>query len=75
MTFKSIEDLQQQNQRLLAVVRELSEEKESEEMETLDQQTQVSNLLWLEDKLLSNLGLPSLPPSVSPTFPRSFAPS
>ena len=41
MSFKSIEELQQQNQNLLAVVRELSEEKEQAEQETVDQQTQV----------------------------------
>ncbi|XP_048581842.1 nucleoprotein TPR isoform X2 [Nematostella vectensis] len=33
VTFKTIEELQQQNQKLLAVVRELSEEKEKKEME------------------------------------------
>ena len=33
MTFRSIQELQEQNQRLLAVVRELGEEKEREELE------------------------------------------
>ena len=33
MTFRGIEELQEQNQKLLAVVRELSETKEKEERE------------------------------------------
>lgn len=37
MSFKSIEELQGQNQRLLAVVRELSEEKEKEEKKERDE--------------------------------------
>ena len=39
--FRSIEDLQKQNEKLLAVVRELSEEQEEKERETVDVQTKV----------------------------------
>ena len=39
--FKSIEDLQEQNQRLLEVVRELSEQNEDRERQTIEDQTQV----------------------------------
>ncbi|XP_064382187.1 nucleoprotein TPR-like isoform X2 [Halichondria panicea] len=38
--FRSIEELQEQNQRLLSVVRELGEQNEQQEKETLDQRTQ-----------------------------------
>ncbi len=40
--FRSIEELQEQNQRLLSVVRELGEQNEQQEKETLDERTQVS---------------------------------
>ena len=39
--FRSIEELQKQNEKLLAVVRELSEEQEEKERETVDVQTKV----------------------------------
>lgn len=39
VTFKTVDDLQQQNQRLLAVVRELSEEKEKEEHMQVSKET------------------------------------
>ena len=39
--FRSIEELQGQNQKLLAVVRELSEERERQEAETVDEKTRV----------------------------------
>ena len=39
--FRNIEELQEQNQKLLAVVRELSEERERQEAETVDEQTRV----------------------------------
>lgn len=44
--FRSIEDLQEQNQKLLAVVRELSSEQEQRETETGDSKcvTQISNI-------------------------------
>ncbi len=41
VTFRSIEELQEQNQRLLMVVREQGEENEQQEKETLDERTQV----------------------------------
>ena len=41
VTFRSITELQEQNQRLLMVVRELGEENEQREKETLDERTQV----------------------------------
>ena len=40
--YRGIEDLQRQNEKLLAVVRELSEEQESKERETVDIQTKAS---------------------------------
>ena len=39
---RGIEDLQRQNEKLLAVVRELSDEQESKERETVDMQTKAS---------------------------------
>ena len=39
--FRSIEELQKQNEKLLAVVRELSEEQEEKERETVDIHTKV----------------------------------
>ena len=39
--FRNIEELQEQNQRLLLVCRELSEQNEEREKETLDERTQV----------------------------------
>lgn len=39
--FKSIEELQEQNQRLLQVVRDLSEQNEERERQTIEEQTQV----------------------------------
>ena len=39
--FRSIEELQKQNEKLLAVVRELSEEQEEKERETVDVHTKV----------------------------------
>ena len=41
VTFRSIEELQTQNQKLLAVVRELSEDRERQEKDAVDQQTRV----------------------------------
>lgn len=41
VTFGSIEELQEQNQRLLMVVRELGEKNEQQEKETVDERTQV----------------------------------
>ena len=38
---RSIEELQRQNEKLLAVVRELSEEQEEKEKETVETQTKV----------------------------------
>ena len=46
--FKSIEELQEQNQRLLQVVRDLSEQNEERERQTIEEQTQVE----YENKLL-----------------------
>ena len=40
--FKNIEELQEQNQRLLGVVRELSEQNEERERQTVEEQTRVS---------------------------------
>ena len=40
VTFKSVDELQQQNQRLLAVVRELSDSKEDEECMQVSQESQ-----------------------------------
>ena len=40
VTFKSVDELQKQNQRLLAVVRELSDEKENEERTQISKETQ-----------------------------------
>lgn len=39
--FRNIDELQEQNQRLLKVVRELSEQNEERERQTLEQQTEV----------------------------------
>ena len=47
MTLRNIEELQQQNQRLLAVVRELSDQREEQEKETLDEHTKVRQRLSL----------------------------
>ena len=47
--FRSIEELQQQNQKLLTVVRELSEESERQEAETLDEKTRVRALVTALD--------------------------
>ena len=47
MTLRNIEELQQQNQRLLAVVRELSDQREEQEKETLDEHTKVRRRLSL----------------------------
>lgn len=41
--FKSIEGLQEQNQRLLQVVRDLSEQNEERERQTIEEQTQVES--------------------------------
>ena len=41
VTFRNIEELQHQNQKLLAVVRELSEEKEQREAEYVQEHTKV----------------------------------
>ena len=41
---RGIEDLQRQNEKLLAVVRELSEEQETKERETVDMQTKASTI-------------------------------
>ena len=46
-TRRNIEDLQRQNEKLLAVVRELSEEQEEKERETLDIQTKVVFFIFL----------------------------
>lgn len=40
--FRNIDELQEQNQRLLEVVRELSEQNEERERQTLEQHTSVS---------------------------------
>ena len=40
VTFKTVDELQQQNQRLLAVVRELSDEKEGEDRAQVSKETQ-----------------------------------
>ena len=39
--FKNIDELQEQNQRLLQVVRDLSEQNEEREKQTIEEQTQV----------------------------------
>ena len=41
--FRNVEELQEQNQRLLGVVRELSQQNEEREKQTLEEQTKVSN--------------------------------
>ena len=45
--FKNIDELQEQNQRLLKVVRELSEQNEERERQTVEQQTEVHNTCYL----------------------------
>lgn len=42
--FRNIEQLQEQNQRLLSVVRELSQQNEERERQTVQDQTRVSNV-------------------------------
>lgn len=42
--FRSIEELQEQNQRLLGVVRELSQQNEEREKQTIEEQTRVRSV-------------------------------
>lgn len=44
--FRSIDELQEQNQRLLGVVRELSEQNEEHEKQTVEEKTKVESLRW-----------------------------
>ena len=44
--FRNIEELQEQNQRLLGVVRELSQQNEERERQTVEDQTKVSFMDW-----------------------------
>lgn len=46
--FRNIEELQEQNQRLLGVVRELSEQNEEQERRTVEEQTRVSLIIGMQ---------------------------
>ncbi|XP_046856770.1 nucleoprotein TPR-like isoform X3 [Xenia sp. Carnegie-2017] len=51
VTFRNIEELQEQNQRLLTVIRELSEEKEKEEQREKDNKIQIDMKRKLDEAL------------------------
>ena len=46
VSFRSVTELQQQNQKLLCVVRELSEEQERREVEEEDPKVRVEAVIW-----------------------------